>query len=114
MIKVMWLVKRSEALSREEFRHWWTHVHAPDVRDGQMPLLAGYVVNVALVDDLPGRPEEESEWDGIAEEWFQDRDAFIAVYGRADRDEHADFIAHTSRAQRLIVEESTYVPVPQA
>lgn len=110
MIKVMWLVKRAEGLSREEFRQWWTEVHAPEVRDTQIPLLVRYVVNVGMVDDLPGRPEEEAEWDGIAEEWFQDRDAFVKVYGNDERGEHTDFVAHTSRAQRLIVEEIPFLP----
>lgn len=110
MIKVMWLVKRADHLSAAEFRNWWTEVHAPEVRDSQVPQLVRYVVNVGVDDDLPGKPDEDAEWDGIAEEWFEDRAAFSSVYGASDRGEHLDFVAHTSRAQRLIVEEIPYLP----
>lgn len=109
MIKVMWFVKRAEHLSAEEFARWWTEVHAPDIRDEQVPHLVGYVVNVRVADDLVAKPESEPEWDGIAEEWFATEAEFNAVYGRSDREAHEDADANTSRVERLVVREITYV-----
>ena len=37
MIKVMWLIKRADHLSMEEFERWWTEKQAPDIRDEQVP-----------------------------------------------------------------------------
>lgn len=108
MIKVMWLVKRAEHLSPEEFAKWWTEVHAPDIRDEQVPHLVRYIVNVRTEDTLAAKPDSEPEWDGIAEEWFATEAAFNAVYGKEDRDAHDDADAHTSKVQRLVVREITY------
>ncbi|KPQ20873.1 MAG: EthD domain-containing protein [Rhodobacteraceae bacterium HLUCCA24] len=107
MIKVMWFLKRAEHLSLAEFREWWLTRHAPDIIADQAPYLAKYVVDIRAEDDsgLAGKPAEEPEWDGIAEQWFEDADAYNAVYGRADRPTRADTMAHTSRFQRLVVTE---------
>lgn len=109
MIKVMWLVKRADHLSAEEFAKWWTEVHAPDIRDEQVPHLVRYVVNVRTDDNLVAKPATEPEWDGIAEEWFATEAEFDAVYGKSDRDAHDDADANTSRVERLVVREITYV-----
>jgi uncharacterized protein (TIGR02118 family) len=109
MIKVMWLVKRAEHLSRDEFAKWWTDVHAPQITAEQVPRLVRYVVNVALDDDLPAKPDSEPDWDGVAEEWFPTEAAFAECYGKTNEAAHDDFVAHTSRAQRLVVREITFV-----
>jgi EthD domain len=108
VVKVMWLVKRAEHLSLEEFAKWWTEVHAPDIRDEQVPHLVRYIVNVRTEDNLPAKPDSEPDWDGIAEEWFATEAAFAAVYGKEDRDAHDDAEAHTSRVERLVVREITF------
>jgi hypothetical protein len=109
MIKVMWLVKRADHLSLEEFERWWTETHAPDIRDEQVPHLVRYIVNVRMEDNLVSKPAEECEWDGIAEEWFPTEAAFNAVYGKENRDAHEDSVSNTGRIQRLVVREVTYV-----
>lgn len=109
MIKVMWLIKRAEHLSLEEFEQWWLEKQAPDIRDEQVPHLVRYIVNVRTDDDLAHKPKEEPEWDGIAEEWFATEKAFNEVYSRENRDAYHDFVAHTSRCQRLIVKEVSFV-----
>ena len=109
MIKVMWFLKRKEGLSLAEFRAWWLERHADDVARHQSPHLARYVVNVRVdEDDLPGRPVEEPEWDGVAEQWFETEAAFRAVYGRAESPTRADTLAHVSRFQRIVVTETEY------
>jgi hypothetical protein len=109
MIKVMWLIKRADHLSQEEFRAWWTETQAPDIRDEQVPHLVRYIVNIRTEDKLAAKPAEEPEWDGIAEEWFPTAAAFNTVYSKEDRAAHEDFVAHTSRCQRLIVDEISFV-----
>ena len=109
MIKVMWFVKRAEHLTLEEFRTWWTEAQAPDIRDEQTPNLVRYLVNIRTEDNLVAKPTEEPEWDGIAEEWFPTAAAFNAVYSQEHRPAHDDFEAHTSRCQRLVVDEIAFV-----
>ncbi len=109
MIKVMWLVKRADHLTREEFADWWLNTHAPDIRDEQVPHLVRYIVNVAAEDNLVAKPETEPEWDGIAEEWFATEAAFNAVYGKSDREAHEDADSNTSQVERLVVREITVV-----
>ena len=106
MIKVMWFLKRADHLTLDEFREWWVERHALDIRDDQAPYLARYVVNVRENEDtLTGKPADEPEWDGVAEQWFADEGAFDAVYSRSERPTRADTLAHTSRFQRLVVRE---------
>lgn len=107
MIKVMWLLKRAPHLTLDEFRDWWLTRHAPDIAADQSPYLKRYIVDVRVadVDGLAGKPDQEPEWDGIAEQWFETEADYNAVYGRAVRPTRADTLAHTSAFQRLVVQE---------
>lgn len=107
MIKVMWLLKRAPHLTLDQFRDWWLNRHAPDIIADQSPYLKRYIVDVrrADVDGLAGKPDQEPEWDGIAEQWFETEADYNAVYGRAHRPTRADTLAHTSAFQRLVVQE---------
>lgn len=109
MIKVMWFLKRADHLTLDEFRTWWTERHAYDIQADQAPHLKRYIVNVRENEDtLTGKPAEEPEWDGVAEQWFEDEAGFDAVYGRTDRATRADTLEHTSRFSRLVVREWEY------
>jgi hypothetical protein len=109
MIKVMWFLKRKDGLSLSEFRDWWLNRHAHDVASSQAPHLARYIVNVRVDEDrLPGRPVEEPDWDGVAEQWFDTEEAFRSVYGRPDSPTRADTLEHVSRFQRLVVIETEF------
>lgn len=106
MIKVMWFLKKAEHLTIKEFGEWWLHTHCFDVARHQSPHLKKYVVNVRSGDDgFTGTPANAFEWDGVAEQWFADRESFNAVYGRPDSPTRADTLSHTSALARLIVEE---------
>lgn len=113
MIKVMWFLKRAEHLSLAEFRDWWLNHHAADIAADQKPHLKRYKVDVRIDDDTPfeaGRPGTDSPWDGIAEQWFASVEDYTAVYGRAVRPTRADTLAHTSRFERMVVDE-TEIPL---
>ena len=88
----MWLLKRAPHLTPDEFRDWWLTRHAPDIAADQSPYLKRHVVDVRVadVDGLAGRPDQEPEWDGIAEQWFETEADYNAVYGRAVRPTRAD------------------------
>jgi hypothetical protein len=109
VIKVMWFLKKADHLTLAEFRDWWLNVHAPQVRDTQAPHLARYTVNVRKdTDELPGKPKTESDWDGIAEQWFATEADFRAIYGRAVSPTRGDTLAHTSKLERIIVSEHEF------
>lgn len=104
VVKIVWMLKRAEHLSQEEFERWWLDHHVPIARTA--PGLRRYVVNLPRPDDLAGRPADESEWDGVAEQWFDDDEALNAAYSRpVAADVRADTMAHVSRLERLIVRE---------
>jgi uncharacterized protein (TIGR02118 family) len=106
MIKIVWLIKRAEGLSFEEFRTWWLERHIPAVVAAQQPYLKRYEIDIARpVDALPGKPASESEWDGCAVMWFDSEADFRAVYDKPVISTRADTLAHTSRQQRMIVDE---------
>jgi hypothetical protein len=109
MIKVMWFLKKADHLTLPEFRKWWLEDHAPLVRKTQSPYLKKYIVNILVDDDmLPGKPGAISDWDGIAEQWFETAADMAAVYGRAESLTRRDTLAHTSRLERIVVEETEF------
>ena len=112
MTKIVWLLKKSDHLTTEEFQDWWLNSHAPHAR--QAPGLRRYVINFARpVDDLAGCPATPCEWDGVAEQWFDDDDALNAAYSRpVSGDIRADTMAHVSHLERLIVREIDIEPTP--
>lgn len=112
MVKVLWFLKRADHLTLEEFRRWWLEEHAPEIAADQRPYLKRYIVRVRSDDSVlaAGRPVEDSPWDGIAEQWFETSDDYQAVYGRKDRPTRADTLAHTSRFERLVVEDFEISP----
>lgn len=107
MIKVMWFLKRAKHLSLAEFGTWWTSQHAPDIVADQTPHLKKYLIDLRVEDDanLAGKPEEDTPWDGIAEQFFATEADYNAVYGRTERPTRADTLRHTSKFQRMVVRE---------
>ena len=107
MVKVFWLLKRAEGLSRQAFADWWLNRHAPYIAGRQGSYLAYYSVNLAVEDDslLPAGTGVASEWDGLAEEVFHSVAAARAALTLPSAPEgRADVLAHVSRFERIIVE----------
>jgi uncharacterized protein (TIGR02118 family) len=78
-------VRRRPGLTREQFAHHWTNVHAPLARRHH-PALRRYVQNIVVTPLTPGAPEI----DGIAELGFRSMDDMSArMY---DSPEGADII----------------------
>ena len=87
MIKVCELVRRRPDLSVEEFQTHWREVHGPIVAG--IPGLLRYVQSHPL---LGGYRRGDLAYDGLAELWFDDKEALRAIastveLGRAKTDE---------------------------
>jgi hypothetical protein len=115
MVKVLWFLKRAEHLSSQEFADWWLNRHAHDVVRHQGEHLRRYVVNLLAASDAPAAgAAEEPEWDGVAEQWFDDEAAYLRAYSVHPSPTRGDTLAHTSRFARMVVTEHQYVPPPAA
>jgi len=90
MIKVVYCITKKPGLSDEEFFRYWTDVHGPI--GARIPGLRKLVQSHRL--SLPG--EKRSDYDGMAELWFDDVAALIAARKspewRASTDDEAHFI----------------------
>jgi uncharacterized protein (TIGR02118 family) len=113
MVKIVWLLKKAPHLTDDQFVDWWLNSHAPHAR--QAPGLRRYVVNIGRDDTLAGKPATDCEWDGVAEQWFDDDDALNAAYSRPVSAEiRKDTMAHVARLERIIVREIDIPPAPPA
>ena len=110
MVKIVWLLKRAPHLSQEEFVRWWLDRHVPIARAA--PRLRRYTVNLpSRPDHLAGKPADECEWDGVAEQWFDNQDDLNQAYSRpVSASIRADTLAHVARLERLIVREIEIQP----
>ncbi len=76
MIKVFSLLKRREDWTREEFHKWWLEEHIAFAV--KLPGLKKY--NVSLTKGSTTH-EGEEPFDGVAELWFDSREALEAAWG---------------------------------
>ncbi len=68
------LLTRREDMTHDDFRDYWLDEHAPLV--AEMPGVVGYTTT------LPTEPDH-AEFDGVADLYFEDRDAMLASMGQA-------------------------------
>jgi len=105
MIKVVVLLRRPPAWTRERFHRWWLDEHVPYAR--ALPDLRKY--RVCLVTGSTSH-EGREPWDGIAELWFDDRAALEAAWssevGRTalahSRENHSDRLVLITEEHELI------------
>ncbi len=110
MVKILWFLKRAEGISIEEFSAWWLNVHAPYIAARQGRFLKRYIVNIrsAADDALPAGTGVVSDWDGVAEEVFLSEAAAREALSLPSAPEgRRDLLAHVSKFQRLIVNETS-------
>jgi uncharacterized protein (TIGR02118 family) len=109
MLKLIWFLKRADNLMAEQFNKWWVETHAPAIADAQKPYLKKYVINSRLTDDqLPAKPNDDVDWDGCAELWYDSEADYRAIYQgqTAPSAIRTDALKHTSRLARIIVREN--------
>lgn len=106
MIKVLWFLKRADHLTLDEFRTWWVESHSKEIVADQAPYLKRYTIKIRENEDtLTGKPVDEPDWDGVAEQWFETEADFAAVYGKPASPTRGDTLSHVSKFQRIVVRE---------
>jgi uncharacterized protein (TIGR02118 family) len=97
----MSFLKRRPDLQRPAFFDWWLNQHAPLAV--KIPGLRRYHISLVAV------PEDRA-FDGVAELWFDDAAALAAGFAsEAGKITRTDGATHTSRIERLHVEEYPFV-----
>ncbi|WP_108610569.1 EthD domain-containing protein [Aminobacter sp. MSH1] len=113
MIKVVTLIKRKASMTKADFHHHWVKIHAPMARQMIMPAVKSYAIAPIVAehhrDDVP---DLDTELDGIAEAWFESREAFDAFLQTEEAKtwlaDGATFIGET---KTLIVDYESVIPM---
>jgi uncharacterized protein (TIGR02118 family) len=101
MYRIMSFLKRRPDLERAAFFDWWLNYHVPLVI--KVPGLKRYRISLAAV-------PQDSTFDGVAELWFDDAAALTQGFAsEAGEVARADGAEHTTRIERLHVEEHPFV-----
>ena len=101
MYRLMIFLKRRPDLQRPAFFDWWLNQHAPLVI--KIPGLRRYHISLVAV-------PQDGAFDGVAELWFDDAEALATGFaGEAGKIARADGAEHTTRIERLHVEEFPFV-----
>lgn len=110
MIKAISLLVRKDGLTREQFVKHWLEVHAPLAH--AVPGIRRYVQS-HLIDERkrPDIPPLDIEVDGIAELWYDDREAMARALSTPEaKTLHADGARFIGRIKTFIVEEKVMIP----
>jgi uncharacterized protein (TIGR02118 family) len=105
MIKSVSLLTRRPELTHEQFVKHWVEIHAPLAH--AVPGMRRYVQNhIQDTRTRPDIPETLVEVDGIAETWFDDREAMVRSNASpAAKRLHTDGALFIGRIKSFIVEE---------
>lgn len=104
MVKLIYCISKLPHLTVEEFQKYWRETHGPIA--AQIPGLRRYV-QCHVVPAVYGGPATPS-YDGAAELWFDDMDAFRAAMRspevKAAVEDEKNFIDHTRVASFVTTE----------
>ncbi len=74
MIKLVGMINRKQGMSVQDFQSYWLNVHAPMI--AQVPGMRRYVQSHSLPEVYVDYPQA---YDGMAEAWFDDMDAYASA-----------------------------------
>ena len=109
VIKSISLLTRKEGMTREQFVKHWFEVHAPLARavPGLRHYVQSHIVEERKRSDIP---TTEVEVDGIAELWYDDREAMARALATPEAKAlHADGALFIGRIKTFTVEEKVIV-----
>ena len=86
MIKLVFVIRRREELSAEEFHRYWLEEHGPLARSlleglGARRYVQTHTINTDLNAALAASRGTAEAYDGLAEIWWDSIDALVAVLG---------------------------------
>ena len=112
MIKSTSLLTRKAGMTHEQFMTHWVDVHAPLAH--AVPGLRRYVQSHIIEErKRPDIPATDVEVDGIAELWYDDRDAMARAHASPEAKAlHADGALFIGRIKTFTVEEKVIIPAP--
>src|ERR671919_500751 len=111
MIRLIFVLRRKPGMSRAEFQQYWREVHGPLVAKHATTLNIHRYVQVHTLDDpindqLAGaRGAMEPIYDGVAELWWTNHEAFVAASGRAEG---------RAAAKELVEDEGRFIDLAQS
>jgi uncharacterized protein (TIGR02118 family) len=111
LIKSIGLLTRKDGLSHDEFVQHWYEVHGPLAH--AVPGVRRYVQSHILAERTrPDIPTINVEIDGIAELWYDDREAMERANATPEaRRLHADGALFIGHIKSFVVEEKVIIPV---
>ena len=110
MIKSISMLARREGFSHEQFVRHWVEIHAPLAHavPGLRRYVQSHIVEERTRPDIPAMP---GEVDGIAELWFDDREAMTRAMATPEAKAlHADGTLFIGRIKSFTVEEKVIIP----
>ena len=110
MVKMIALLTRKKGLSHEDFVRHWVETHAPLAHG--VPGLRRYVQSHVVGEQTrPDIPTTAVDVDGIAELWFDDKDALERAHGTAEMKRLlTDGALFIGGIKTFLVEEKQIVP----
>ena len=110
MVKSISLLTRKDGMTHEQFMKHWVEAHAPLAH--AVPGLRRYVQSHIVEERLrPDIPATDVDIDGIAELWYDDREAMArALASPESKALHADGALFIGRIKSFTVDEYVVVP----
>ena len=110
MIKSLSLLTRKDGLTHEQFVRHWLDIHAPLAH--AVPGLRRYVQSHILEErKRPDIPSTHVDVDGIAELWYDDREAMARANASPEAKAlHADGALFIGRIKSYVIEEKVIIP----
>ena len=111
MIRVTFLLRRKAEFSLESFQTYWREQHGPLVASHAHRLNALRYVQVHALDDpaneamAKARGGMEAPYDGVAEVWFENRDALAAALGSEEG---------RRAGEELLADEARFIDLPNS
>ena len=110
MVKSLSLLTRKDGLTHEQFVHHWLHIHAPLAY--AVPGLRRYVQSHIVEErKRPDLPSTDVDVDGIAELWYDDREAMARANASPEAQAlHADGALFIGRIKSYVIDEKVIMP----